>query len=76
MGSSRQAMQHSHISYPPAEGKREVSEGWLVVASQAAWEVMKSQLGTLKCMVYVERSFYHEGERLQHDIHAERLIDR
>jgi hypothetical protein len=54
----------------------EVGEGWLVVASQAAWDAITSQLGTLKRMVHVERSFYDKGERLQRDLHTERILDR
>jgi hypothetical protein len=51
-------------------------EGWLVVASQAAWDAITSQLGTLKLMIHVERSFYDKGERLQRDMQAERILDR
>jgi hypothetical protein len=53
----------------------EVGEGWLVVASQVAWDAITSQLGTLKRMVHVERGFYDKGERLQSDMHAERILD-
>jgi hypothetical protein len=64
------------VGQAPPHFDDEVGEGWLVVASQAAWDAITSQLGTLKRMIYVERSFYDKGERLQSDMHAERLLDR
>ena len=54
----------------------EMGEGWLVVASQAVWDAMQSQLCTLKHLVHVESSFYNEGERLQRDMHAEQIMNR
>ena len=64
------------VGQAPPHFDDEVGEGWLVVASQVAWDTITSQLGTLKRMVYVERSFYDKGERLQSDMHAERMLDR
>ena len=64
------------VGQAPPHFDDEVGEGWLVVASQAAWDTITSQLGTLKRMVHVERSFYDKGERLQSDMHAERILDR
>ena len=64
------------VGQAPPHFDDEVGEGWLVVASQVAWDAITSQLGTLKRMVHVERSFYDKGERLQSDMHAERILDR
>jgi hypothetical protein len=64
------------VGQAPPHFDDEVGEGWLVVASQVAWDTITSQLGTLKRMVHVERSFYDKGERLQSDMHAERMLDR
>jgi hypothetical protein len=64
------------VGQAPPHFDDEVGEGWLVVASQVAWDAITSQLGNLKRMIYVERSFYGKGVRLQSDMHAERLLDR
>jgi hypothetical protein len=64
------------VGQAPPHFDDEVGEGWLVVASQAAWDAITAQLGTLKRMIHVKRSFYDKGKRLQSDMHAERILDR
>jgi AAA domain len=64
-GLDRQSSPHFHD---------EVGEGWLVVASPAAWDAIQSQLGPLRRLVYVERSFSSKGKRLQRDMHSEQVI--
>jgi hypothetical protein len=66
----------SLVGQAPPHFDDEVGEGWLVVASQAAWDAITAQLGTLKRMIHVKRSFYDKGKRLQSDMHAERILDR
>jgi hypothetical protein len=60
----------------PSHFDDEVGEGWLVVASQAAWDAIKSQLGPLKRRVHIERSFHNERKRLQRNMHSEQIVDR
>ncbi len=49
----------------PPHLDNEVGEGWLVVASQVAWEAMRSRFGKLKRMISVERSFYRDKRRIK-----------
>jgi hypothetical protein len=64
------------VGHFPPHVDDEVGEGWLVVASQAAWDAIKSQLDPLKRRVHIERSFYNEGKRLQRNMHSEQIVDR
>jgi hypothetical protein len=64
----------SLVGQVPPHFDDEVGEGWLVVASQAAWDTITSQPGTLKHMIHVERRLYNEGERLRCDVHAEWIV--
>jgi hypothetical protein len=64
------------VGQSPPHFDDEVGEGWLVVASPAAWDAMQLQLGPLRRLVHVERSFSSKGKRLQRDMHSEQGIDR
>jgi hypothetical protein len=50
--------------YPPAL-KNEIGEGWLVVVSPEAWEVLKRRFTTLVRVGRIERQFIEE-EKVQH----------
>lgn len=62
------------VGQSPPPFRDEVAEGWLVVASQAAWDAIALQFGTLKRIVNVERSVYENGQRLKRDMHSEQVV--
>jgi hypothetical protein len=62
------------IDQSPPHLDNEVGEGWLVVASQEAWEAIKSRIGKLKRMISVERSFYRDKRRIKSNRHLEKAL--
>ena len=58
----------------PPDLNEEVGEGWFVVASPEAWDVIRSQFDSLKRIVKVERSFYRDEQELKRNIHSEDVV--
>jgi len=49
------------IGQAPPHFKDEVGEGWLVVASDEAWEALMSRFDDFQHLVYVKRSYQQNG---------------
>lgn len=62
------------INQSPPHLYSEVGDGWLVVASQVAWEAIRSRFGNLKRMISVERSFYRDQQRIKSSRHLEMAL--
>lgn len=62
------------IDQSPPHLYNEVGEGWVVVASQVAWEAIGSRFGNLKRMISVERSFYRDNQRIKSNQHLEKAL--
>lgn len=62
------------VEQSPPNFHNEVGEGWLVVASKPAWKAIKSQWGTLKRVLRVERSCYHNGQKVQNEAYSEQIV--
>lgn len=62
------------VEQSPPNFHNEVGEGWLVVASKPAWEAVKSQWGTLKRVLRVERSCYHNEQKVQNEACSEQIV--
>jgi hypothetical protein len=52
------------VDRSPPHFDDEVGEGWLVVASDAAWEALRSRYGVLRRLAEVTRTYYRDGERI------------
>jgi len=63
------------VGQSPPHLDEEVGEGWLVIASQAAWDAIASEFGTSKRTVNVERSFRRDGQLLRRDMRSERVVE-
>ena len=62
------------IDQSPPHLYNEVGEGWVVVASQAAWEAIRLRFGDLKRMISVERSFYRDEQRTKSTRRLEKAL--
>ena len=62
------------VDRPPPHFDDEVGEGWLVVASQTAWDAIRSRLGFLERAVEIERSFLQDGQRVQRRASSKSVI--
>ena len=62
------------IDQSPPHLYNEVGEGWFVVASQVAWEAIRSRFGNLKRMISVERSFYRDKQRIKSNRHLAKAL--
>ena len=62
------------VGQSPRHHEDEVGEGWLVLASEPAWEAIASLLPNLRRVVYVKRSYDHEGQQIERDVRAEETV--
>ncbi len=62
------------VEQSPPHLNEEVGEGWLVFASPAAWDAIRSQFDSLKRIVKVERSFYRDEQELKRNMHSEEVV--
>ncbi len=62
------------VGQPPPHLEDEVGEGWLVLASEPASEAIQSLLPNLRRVVYVKRSYDHEGRQIEHEVRGEETV--
>jgi hypothetical protein len=62
------------VEQSPPHLNNEVGEGWLVVASQSAWDLIKAKHGVLRQIAKIERTFWHDDNKLQRQAYAERIV--
>jgi hypothetical protein len=62
------------VGQSPPHLEDEVGEGWLVLASEPAWEAMESLVPNLRRVVYVKRSYDHEGQPIVREMRDEEVV--
>jgi hypothetical protein len=62
------------VGQSPPHLEDEVGEGWLVLASESAWEAIASLLPNLRRVLYVKRSYDHEGQPIVREIRDEEVV--
>jgi len=64
------------IEQSPPNYDDEVGEGWLVQASELAWDIITSRFGTLKRLISIKRSFYQDKQRIENTASSEQIINK
>jgi hypothetical protein len=62
------------VEQSPPHLNNEVGEGWLVVASQSAWNLIKAKHGVLRQIAKIERNIWRDDNKLQRQAYAERIV--
>jgi hypothetical protein len=59
-----------YVGHSPPLFDDEVGEGWLVIGSEMACDILTRRFGVPKRVVRVKRSFYQNGQQLQNVTHV------